>query len=142
MVARGFRKRLPLFLALLLLPVCTSPVPGLAVENNELPTVENSVSECLQYEPIAIRNEGQLRLLEANVRLIKSTGECGCTSKLLAYRVAERFEASGRSIESIRVVGDMLSDPAPSTMLFMLEGDHRIPLRGALTLVISCKQSE
>jgi len=39
-------------------------------------------------------------------------------------------------------VGDMLSDPAPSTMLLMLEGDHHISLRGAPTLVISSKQFE
>lgn len=105
--------------------------------------VKNQVSKCLQVRPSKIEVTGSIAKLTAEGSFSSSTGDCGCTSALLSYKVAEA-RAPGHSIQWVSALVSARSSSAGATRQFdfVLSSDATVPVTGPVTLSIACAPHE
>jgi hypothetical protein len=102
--------------------------------------VENAVASCMALEPKEVQQSGSIVKLLADARFIKSTGECGCKSALLRYRVYAQA-APGQRVEWLSGAVSTMGSAGSKTFEFVLSSDASIQQRNALILSIGCAAS-
>jgi hypothetical protein len=102
--------------------------------------VENAVASCMALEPKEIQRSGSTVKLLADARLIKSTGECGCKSALLRYRVYTQA-APGQRVEWHSGAVSAMGSAGSKAFEFVLSSDASIQQRNELILSIGCAAS-
>jgi hypothetical protein len=102
--------------------------------------VENAVANCMALEPKEVQQSGSIVKLLADARLIKSTGECGCKSAVLRYRVYAQA-AAGQRVERRSGAVSAMGSTGSKTFEFVLSNDASIQQRDGLILTIGCAAS-
>jgi hypothetical protein len=99
----------------------------------------NRVSSCLAFKPIAIaKSDTMVVTLSAEAVSHKSTGECGCRSALLRYRVVDGPD----QVESVSAVISTLvyQSGTQKDVTFVLSGDGSMGYRNPVTVTVDCAQ--
>ena len=99
--------------------------------------VENAVSRCMTLEPKQVQHSGSVVKLLADARFISSTGECGCKSALLRYRVYAQ-PASGRRVEARSGTLNTLGSTGVKAVEFVLGTNAPIRQQSPLILSVGC----
>lgn len=111
-------------------PGCAQPADPSAIQ------IRNSVSACLDLKPFKIVEQEAVVKLLARGKLLRSTGECGCKSALLTYRVLE-LRPDGQETERVKayVSVKMPAGEMERQFTFVISGDARLGhSRAALSL--------
>jgi hypothetical protein len=105
----------------------------------------NDVADCTSLKLERLVALGNVEIGTFSVRSIKSRGECGCMSSVLAYHVMEKVDlgeearAAGAEEEYERVYGTVELRAADSTVSLVLATDRRHYANVPLTLKLNCK---
>ena len=102
--------------------------------------VENAVSNCMTLEPKEVQQSGSIEKLVADAQFITSTGECGCKSALLRYRVYAQG-AHGQRMERLSGTVNTMGNVGAKAIEFVLSPEPPTRRRNALIVSISCATS-
>lgn len=137
-------KRTPFpFCALLILLGYNSTLFAGASVPSDSVAIVNEVKECVIFTPSNIEKTSNGIVLHTKADFKKSTGDCGCMSRLLSYSVSEKINIEGKEVEYERLYARKIApDASVRNYPFIISADPKLTYRGKVALTIKCKSPD
>lgn len=126
-------------------PEASLPPRAEAITGADQLKLHNELVDCTRITAAGLYALGDVVVGRFTLRSLKSRGECGCMSSLVAYSMVERFEvpeeakAAGATGEYERVYGSIEPRDQDDTLWLVVSTDRRHFQANALTLKLRCK---